>query len=265
MTSATLLALLRHAWRRHRTPLIVTSASVGFFEFVLTRLAPSPTEISWIGMLLTTLPPEVRGLIGNDVALSSGGFLALGYAHPFFLLLLSVWVVRVSTAAVASEIGRGTMDLIASRPVPRWQLIASGFVALTTGLGVMIAAAWVGTTVGVHLRGLDVPTAAFQSVALTAWLLFATWGAVGLAIGATRRDASQAISWTTAVIAASFVLDYLARLWTAIGSLRSLSLFRYYEPQTLLAGMSGRAVVVLGVTLMIAYVAATVAIEHRDL
>jgi len=38
----------------------------------------------------------------------------------------------------------------------------------------------------------------------------------------------QAIAWTTTILAASFVLDYLARLWTPIAALRPISLFHYY-------------------------------------
>src|SRR5690242_1446006 len=118
--------LLGHAWARHRVPLVPIAAAVGLFEFVLTRLAPAPNAVSWIGGLLGTLPPEVQTLVGNEVARTPGGFLALGYSHPFFILLLSAWIVRASAAAIAGEVGPGTMDLVASRPVPRWALAAAG-------------------------------------------------------------------------------------------------------------------------------------------
>jgi len=261
-----LLTLLRHAWARHRVPLIPIAVAVGLFEFILTRIAPAPNEVSWITTLFTTLPPEIRTLLGSDVALSSGGFLALGYTHPFFIALQVVWVVRTSSAAVADEVGRGTMDLLATRPVARWHFVAAGITALGLGLGVILAAGLAGTAVGLFLRPLDVRVSAFLPVAGAAWLLFAAWGAVGLAIGASRRTGGQAISWTTAILAASFVLDYIARLWAPVARLRPLSLFRYYEPQAILAfGLSRAALLTLGGTILAGVLAGLVVLYRRDL
>jgi hypothetical protein len=90
--------------------------------------------------------------------------------------------------------------------------------------------------------------------------------AVGLAIGATRRDGGQAIAWTTTILAASFVLDYLARLWTPIAALRPISLFRYYQPQSRLgSGVSVASVTVLTAVTAVALLGALSTIAKRDL
>lgn len=266
MNALPLLTLLRHAWARHRVPLITIAVAVGLFEFVLTRIAPASNQVSWIATLITTLPPEIRSLVGSEIALSSGGFLALGYAHPFFIALQVVWIVRTSSAAVADEVGRGTMDLLATRPVARWHFVAAGMTALALGLGVILAAALAGTAIGLLLRPLDVSASAFLPVAGASWLLFVAWGAVGLAIGASRRSGGQAISWTTAILAAAFVLDYIARLWPPVARLRPLSLFRYYEPQAILAtGLSGTSLLALSGTIFVGVLAAVLVLYRRDL
>jgi ABC-2 type transport system permease protein len=215
---------------------------------------------------MTMLPEEVRALIGNDMALTPGGFLALGYSHPFFILLLSAWVVRVSAAAIATEIGTGTMDLLASRPAARWTFLVAGMKAVMLGLIVILGAAWLGTAFGLRLRPVDVAAIRLLPVAGIAWLLFSAFGAIGLVISALHRDAGPAIGWTTAVIAGSFVLDYLARLWTPMARLRPFSLFRYYEPQAILAsGAPSGAVFVLIVTIAAALLAALAILARRDL
>jgi len=266
MSGSTLVALLGHSWRRHPVTLASITLAVGLFEFIFTRMAPSPNEISWMKMMLGTMSEQVRGLMGNEAVLSGGGFLALGYVHPFVMLLASVWVVRVSSAAIAGEIGIGTMDLLASRPVPRWHFVAAGFMTLAIGVAAIFAIGFLGTTIGLELRELDVHVSAFRPVIVVATLLFAAWGAVGLAIGAMCRDASQSIAWTTAVIAVSFVLDYLARLWTTIASLRRFSLFRYYEPQAILSGgVPDGTVVVFMAALVVALAVAHLLVRARDL
>jgi ABC-2 type transport system permease protein len=266
VTGGTLATLLQHAWARHRTVLVLTALAVGLFEFVLTRMAPAPNDVGWVSTLIATLPPNIRALVGNDVALSSAGFLALGYAHPFFMILLSAWVVRTSSAAVAGEVGRGTMDLLATRPVPRWQFVAVGAITVAMGVAVILATAWLATTIGLWLRPLEARASAFAPVLLNAGLLFAAWGAVGLAVSATRRDGGQAIGWTTTLLAVSFALDYIARLWTPVAWLRPLSLFRYYEPQAVLAaGVSTTSVLVLLAVTGAASAAAVVVMRRRDL
>jgi len=258
--------LLRHAWARHRVPLIPIALAVALFEFLLTRIAPAMTEVNWMNTLLNTLPPEITDLIGNDIASTPGKFLALGYGHPFFVILLGTWVVRTSNAAIAGEVGTGTMDLLASRPILRWQFVAAGFAASVLGLTLIIVSAWIGTAIGVGTRQLGVTSADLIPVAAGAWLLFAAWSAVGLLVSSTRRDGGQAIGWTTAILVVSFVLDYLARLWTPITGLRSLSLFRYYEPQAIFSdGLPGTTVVVLMATLVVRLIAAIVVIDRRDL
>jgi ABC-type transport system involved in multi-copper enzyme maturation permease subunit len=266
VNAGTIGTLVRHAWARHRVPLIPIAAAIGAFEFVLTRMAPAPKEVSWMSGLLAAFPPELRALIGSEVALSPGGFLAIGYVHPFFIVLLSAWIVRTSSAAVAGEVGLGTMDLLASRPVPRWHFVAAGMATIALGVAFILAAAWLGTAIGLRLRPLDVRTTAFVPLAAGAWLLFAALGGVGLLIGSTRRDGGQAIAWTTALIAASFVLDYLARLWAPIRSLRPLSLFRYYDPQSILAsGLPTRTMIVLAATLILSLLGSVVIVSRRDL
>jgi ABC-type transport system involved in multi-copper enzyme maturation permease subunit len=262
----TIVALVQHAWTRHRVPLIPIAAAIGLFQFILTRMAPAPNEVGWLSGLLAAFPPELRALIGNEVALSPGGFLAIGYGHPFFILLMSAWVVRTSSAGVAGEVGLGTMDLVASRPVPRWHFVAAGLTTIVLGLAIIVACAWIGTAIGLALRPADVRATAFAKVIAGAWLLFAAFGGVGLLIGATRRDGGQAIAWTTAILAASFVLDYLARLWTPIARLRPLSLFRYYAPQAILAsGLPFTSLIVLGTTLILSLTGSIIIVTRRDL
>ena len=137
---------------------------------------------------------------------------------------------------------------------------------IALGLALIVASAWTGTAIGLHLRPLDVPASAYLPLAAGAWLLFAAWGSVALLISATRRDGGQAIGWSTALLAASFVLEYLARLWPAISALRPLSLFRYYEVQSVLAsGLPRASILVFGVTIIGGILLSILAIQRRDL
>ena len=173
---------------------------------------------------------------------------------------------RVSAGALAGEIGRGTMDLIASRPGARSAQVAAAALGMVGGLAVIALAGWAGTAVGLQTRQLEgVAAPDLLPVAGMALLLFASAGCVALFVSATRREGGAAVSWCAGLLAGSYVLDYLARVWSAIAFLRPLSLFRYYEPQRILReGVAVQDIAVLAAVGAAGLVLAFAVFARRD-
>lgn len=264
------LTLLGHLWRRHRVPLVLLTVAHGFFQWAITRVVPTAAQTGFVRELFNMAPPPVRVLLGEELLanLSAQGFLGFGYVHPFPLLMLAVWAVRVAAGALAGEVGKGTMDLIAARPVSRLTQVAAAATAVVAGLTMIAGGGWAGTAVGLHSRALDGVTATdLLPVAAMSLLLFASAGGVALLVSALRREGGGAVSWCAGLLAGSYVLDYLARVWSAIGFLRPLSLFRYYEPQRILreGGIATMDVAVLASVGVLALVSAFAVFARRDL
>ncbi len=261
--------LLGHHTRVHRVPLVPLALGLALFEWVMTFVARQPVVSHFLATALAAAPPELLALVNPDLAgsVSARGILGIGYTHPFVLLMMAVWAVRVPCAALAGEIGRGTMDLIAARPVSRPAQVTAALVALLGGLAVLGLAAWAGTLVGLLFGPVAGASAlAYLPVAGAMWLLFAAWGAVAIAASALAREAGHAIAWTAGLMAGSYVLDYAARVWPAIASLRPVSLFRYYDPQQVIrAGLDGRDAAVFGAVAAAALLVAFAAFARRDL
>src|SRR4051812_35619322 len=55
---------------------------------------------------------------GADV-ISLSGSIALGFIHPFTLLLMSIIAVGLPVTAIAGERQRGTLEVVLSRPLSR--------------------------------------------------------------------------------------------------------------------------------------------------
>ncbi|MEK6770003.1 MAG: ABC transporter permease subunit [Gemmatimonadota bacterium] len=264
-----LRALLGHHWQRHRVPLVLMAVAGGLFEWALTRVAPSSSARALVEQVLQFAPPALQRMLGEEMIanVTPAGVLGFGYVHPFLLVLMSVWVIRVSAGALAGEIGIGTMDLIASRPVARAAQVGAAAIGILGGISLIAAAAWAGTAIGVAGRPLEgVEASAYLPIAGACWLLFAAFGSVGLAISAMRHDAGSAIAWTSGIIALSFVLDYLARAWDKMAPFRFLSLFRYYEPSRILRdGLGGTDAVVLASVAAAGLLVAFTVFQRRDL
>jgi beta-exotoxin I transport system permease protein len=261
--------LVAHHARLHRVPLLPLALGLALFEWVMTVVAGEPSVARFLTGALRSAPPELLALLNQDLlaSVSARGIVGIGYAHPFALLMMAVWAVRVPSAALAGEIGRGTMDLVASRPVARSSQVAAALVALLGGLTALVVAAWLGTLTGLAMRPVaGVRAADYVPVAAALWLLFACFGVMGILASALARDAGAAIAWMAGILAGSYVLDYAARVWPRIAALRPLSLFRYYEPQRLVAsGLTATEVGVLAGVSAAALLVAFVTFARRDL
>jgi len=232
-------SLLGHHVRLHRVPLVPLALGLALFEGVMTFVAGEPSVTRFLTSVLRSAPPELLALLNQDLlaGVSPRGIVGVGYTHPFALLMMGVWAVRVPSAALAGEVGRGTMDLLASRPVTRAAQVAAALLALLGGLAALALAAWLGTLAGLVLHPVEgVRASAYLPVAGALWALFACFGTIGVLASALARESGPAIAWTSGILAGSYVLDYAARVWPRIAALRPLSLFRYYEPQSALAG-----------------------------
>jgi ABC-2 type transport system permease protein len=260
-------ALLARLARQHVSTLVVMALGLGLFEFTVTRFAPEPGELGFLGQLIVLLPKPVVAMMGGELSMASArGVIAFGYIHPFFLTLLAAWTIRLAAGSLAGEIGRGTMDLIAARPVPRTHLVLSAWIAITIGLGVLAGAAWSGTAIGLRLRPLGVSPAEIVPIVAMAWLLFTCWAGIGVFISSVRHDAGSAITWTSGLIAVSFVVEFLARLWPPAAWSASLSLFARYRPQTIAgSGVPTGDVAGLSIVTVVSVVAAVAAFRRRDL
>lgn len=261
--------LLRHHVRLHRVPLLPLALGLALFEWIMTFVAREPSVSSFLSGALRAAPPQFLALLNQDLVatVSARGIIGVGYTHPFVLIMMAVWAVRVPSAALAGEIGRGTMDLVAARPVARAAQIAAALLALLAGLTVLAAAAWLGTFVGLVGRPLEGVSAwSYLPVAAAMWLLFASAGVAGILVSSLARESGTAIAWTSGLMAGSYVLDYAARVWPRIASLRPLSLFRYYEPQQVLtAGLARADVIVFAAVAAAALALAFAVFSRRDL
>ncbi len=230
--------LFRHHVRLHRVPLVPLALGLALFEWMMTFVARQPAVSNFLTSALKAAPPEFLALLNQDLVatVSARGIIGVGYTHPFALIMMAVWAVRVPSAALAGEIGRGTMDLVAARPVVRAAHVAAALLGLVAGLAILATAAWLGTFVGLLAGPIEGVTAwHYLPVAAAMFLLFASAGCVAILVSALAREAGAAIAWTSGLMAGSYVLDYAARVWPRIASLRPLSLFSYYEPQQAVA------------------------------
>jgi ABC-2 type transport system permease protein len=270
MRSAALL--FAYSLKRVRTLTLTTGLLLAALQLVLIFVAGSIQSSGGFDQLSALLPPFARQLLGPSVAtfMSFSGIVCLGYFELAVMGALIALAVTLATIP-ASEVEIGFMDLILARPLARHWIITRTIALTTVVSALMLALMVAGTWIGLRLfapKGVEWPSATLvNSLAVNLGMLTLCWGGVAMAIGAASRRRSVAGGAAGLLALATFLLDYVARLWQPAEKIAWLSPFRYYNPFDLITGnaLPYRNLVVLGAIALAGFAVAYMLFARRDI
>jgi len=270
MRPATLL--FQYSLKRVRALALATGLLLAALQIVLIFVAGSIQRSGGFEQLSSLLPPFARALLGPSLAtfMSFSGIVCLGY---FELAVMGALIAMTITlgATPASEVESGFMDLILARPLARHWIITRT-VALTVFVtGVLLVLMVGGTAAGLRLFAPEdvqrpSPKLIF-SLAANLGMLALCWGGIAAAIGARSSRRSVAGGTSGLLAFATFLLDYIGRLWQPAESVAWLSPFRYYNPFDLIMGdpLPWKNLAVLGAIAAAGFGAAYFLFVSRDI
>ena len=112
--------------------LLVTAGQVATqFESIAERLA--------VAEQLKGLPPVFQGMLGEPIGIEHmGGFLSWRILN-FLPVMVGIWSLVALSGTLAGELGRGSMDLLASAPIGRTGVALRKLAGYLATLGVAVA------------------------------------------------------------------------------------------------------------------------------
>jgi ABC-2 type transport system permease protein len=259
--------LFGHLWRSQRTKLLIASVAMAAWNVFL------PVIYQAFGQQMKTLidsgiiPKQFTNFGGGDV-FSLAGSIALGYIHPIAIILVSIFAIGFATTAVAGERQRGTLEVVLARPVSRRTVYVTELAAVLVFVGIILAAASIGTVIGATLSGVldELAVARLPLLWLNGLFLWGTFAAIGLAASVSFDRLSPAIGVTLAIVIVSYFLEILGSLWPDAKGLQPYSLFHYLRSQDVLNGTTDpSAFALLGIIFAMAVGIALVVFPRRDL
>jgi ABC-2 type transport system permease protein len=259
--------LFARTWRSQRTKLLVVCLAIAAWSTFL------PVIYQSFGVQMKALvdsgviPKQLTNFGGGDV-FSLGGAIALGYVHPISIILLSVFAIGFTTSAVAGERQRGTLEVLLARPLSRRQVYVTLLVAVLVFIGLVLAAASIGTVIGSVVVGVvdQLPVDRLPMLWLNGVLLWGAIAAIGLAASVSFDRLTPALGITMAIVVVSYFLDILGSLWPDAAGLQPYALFHYLAARDVLNGtvaLGGLAL--LAAVGAIAIALALVVFPRRDL
>jgi ABC-2 type transport system permease protein len=243
---------VRVAWR-------VTTEIAPFFNLIAKN---SSIDQAAIERVVFNGPGKVSQAVlgGADIRFERPtDFLAVEMLHPVVIILITLWAVGRTGGAIAGEIDRGTMELLLSQPIPRDRLVLAHLIVDLLVIPLLCVSILAGTHLGLWLSGpfienhdvfKELPPAAraiasaqppkelpvdvsgqWKAAVNLAGLAFAISG-VSLLVSSGGRSRWRALGWAILLVVSMFVTNVIGQLWEPVGRLRPLTLFFYYQPQS---------------------------------
>ena len=264
--------LFQYSLKRARTLTLTTGLLLAALQVVLIFVAGSIQNSGGFEQLGSLLPPFARALLGPSVAtfMSFSGIVCLGYFELAVMGALIAMTITLATTP-ASEVESGFMDLILARPLARHWIITRTMALTVFVTGVLLVLMVAGTGAGLKLfapENVQWPSPKLiASLAINLGMLAVCWGGIAAAIGARSSRRSVAGGASGLLGFATFLLDYVGRLWQPAESVAWLSPFRYYNPFDLIMGdpLPWKNLVVLGTIAAAGFGAAYGLFVRRDI
>jgi ABC-2 type transport system permease protein len=264
------LVVFRQSLRQAGRTLAVLTAAAGLFYYlVLLSSSSFLSTTSQFGGFFANPPRAISAFLGGSAdLLHPVGWLALGMTHPITLALLTAAAFNVGAGAVATEIERGTIDLVLSRPVGRARFLTAKAAAAL----VMVTAVEVGGLLGVlvaraTVNGVgEVPLPGAVKAFGVSWVLFAAFAKLAVLASARSSLRGHALGFSVAIVVGTFFVNFAALLVDGLYGLRFASPFHYFRPADVMSdGARAGDVLVLAGLLAAAGVAAMWWFARRDL
>lgn len=230
MRGAVLKEIFRQSWMQ----MLYWGLGLGLMGFFVVILVPDAAGLQAMKDFLARMPPFLLQAVGvgDDInyMASPEGFITIGFFGKT-LTLLAVYPIIMGLRVTIFEEDNGTLDMLLSLPVPRWQVLVEKFLAYTVTLVVIAAMIFAGLGVGALMvdYDLDIGRLAVTSLNILPSMLLIL--AFTILVGAVIRGKKMAIGISAAFVMGSFMLNTIGEM--ARGSfaenLRLISFFSYYD------------------------------------
>lgn len=224
---ATFGALVAHHLRLQRRAIPIWGGALGALAAMIvgaySSLGPQ------LDQMMANYPPEMLAFFGEVNSMSTvEGLLALEVFNLMAPVAFAFYAIILGARTIAGAEERGTLDLFLGNPLPRWQLVASGFATIAVAL--LGAAALLGlcTWITALLVGVELAFSSVVAAALNLLPLCLFFGGLALLVSAVVHRAGIAIAVPGGLLLAMYMLNSLGGLVDAVKPLRTLSLFFHY-------------------------------------
>jgi ABC-2 type transport system permease protein len=247
-----------------RWTVLAFAIGLALLAFFVVYIYPSVATAQ--GGLFSGLTQETaKALLGNmALAGTPEGYLNVQLI-AFQPLYLAVFLILVTSAAIAGEDDAKTLGMLLARPVPRWRILTEKALAIGVGMVVIIGALTGGAVLGAWWAGVNVSywelaAAVLMTIPFGIWLL-----GFGLFCSALFRSRMVAGLIVTGVVVFGYMLNSSTEFAASLVKYNRFWPFYYYAwGQPMLASINWMNVGILVGAGVIFFALALLAFNRRE-
>lgn len=226
------MTLFRETLRDLRWQIVGYGVGLGAFAALYVLIYPAFVDT----FADIEFPEAYSAILGASDLSDPRNFFQIEFFSLWMPLLLSIYALISSTAQLAGDEQKGTLELVLAQPLSRGRLFVQRAAGLAGGAVLICALASLGFLVSVPLVDLGGDLVIWELVAAPfAMLPFGfTLIALGLLVGTLTSTRGQAAGLLSAATVAFYLMDVLPDLVDALGPLRYGSPFYYGDTRRLL-------------------------------
>jgi ABC-2 type transport system permease protein len=263
MNGRLLLQTLR--WNRVRL-LVLVVAGFGWgilIPIVYVSFSDALRELANSG----AIPKQLLNF-GSGSLFTLPGAITLGFQHPLALAFMGIFAIGTTTASIAGERERGTLEVLLARPLSRRGLYLTVAVAVVLLLAIELLAMLGGQVAGILIQDISdqIDLGALWLVFVSGMLLWGAFASFGLAASVSFDRHAPALGLALAYLLVNYFLEILGSLWTDVAWSQEYSLFHHFQPTEALTGKADPLdYVILVAAIVVPVVYALIVFPRRDL
>ena len=224
-----MLSYFRYELRTRRGSMIGWGLGVGFYVLMYSLFYPSlPTEF----MDMDFSENQLYQSLGNFEMGTFEAYIA-STVLMFMVIIIAIYAVSDSTGTLVGEEENGTLELMVTLPLHRWQIVVSKAAALAvSGLVILIAASLGGViaTIAVNAQiETSLPTFGMVLPILSAWPIVFIIMMICLFFSALMPQRRFAAGAGALIVAGSYLGNNLLPMVESMQGVTKLLPFHYYQ------------------------------------
>lgn len=181
------------------------------------------------------LPEAMKALIGNVDYGTGKGFVSAEFLS-WVPVILAVFAITSGTGALGGEEANGTLDLLLAQPVSRQRVAIEKLAGLLLSSLLIAAITYVGWLVSVPFVKIDISLGGLAAATFNLVPLMLVLQSLAMLATVTLSSRGAATGAVTAFAVASYFVNYIAALVSAIEPVRVISIFYHYHGTEVLTG-----------------------------
>lgn len=251
------LPLLRQTFAANALRLLVIAGGLALMGVIMPVMYAAFGQE--MGEFIESVPffSQIASSFGGGDLVSLNGSMALGFQHPFTLLLLGIMAIAFPALAIAGERDKGTLEVTLSRPISRRGLLLTLYVAgaifVAFLIGVLVLMTGItGVVVGF---GEEIDFGRLAQLWLAGTLLFTAFMALAFAVSVESDRPGPAIGLPAVFVLVNYLAFAIGGIWPDVGALEDWSVFNLLKAQQVLSqGIAGGDVAAM-LLLLVAFTA----------